>query len=182
MARRRARHFHSPARSIEPVSSGAPSAPASSSRWDTNSTPWPCAWSWAWSPSYSPIPGLRPDRCGRRGSRTRWATSSSTRFSSSERDEELRFGGIQSPRPSLELVCLIGGPLCTRGPVSEVWVASTDGASETKAGKATRRDWIGLSVIALPCLLYSMDLTVLDLAVPHLSTDLRPSASELLWI
>src|SRR5438093_6000553 len=50
------------------------------------------------------------------------------------------------------------------------------------APRATRRDWIGLAVIALPCLLYSMDLTVLNLAVPHLSADLRPSSSELLWI
>jgi len=48
--------------------------------------------------------------------------------------------------------------------------------------RATRRDWIGLAVIALPCLLYSMDLTVLNLAVPHLSADLRPSSSQLLWI
>jgi MFS transporter, DHA2 family, multidrug resistance protein len=48
--------------------------------------------------------------------------------------------------------------------------------------KATRRDWIGLAVIALPCLLYSMDLTVLNLAVPHLSADLSPSSSQLLWI
>ena len=48
--------------------------------------------------------------------------------------------------------------------------------------KATRREWIGLAVIALPCLLYSMDLTVLNLAVPHLSADLKPSASQLLWI
>ena len=48
--------------------------------------------------------------------------------------------------------------------------------------RATRREWIGLAVIALPCLLYSMDLTVLNLAVPQLSADLKPSASELLWI
>jgi DHA2 family multidrug resistance protein-like MFS transporter len=48
--------------------------------------------------------------------------------------------------------------------------------------KATRREWIGLAVLALPCLLYSMDLTVLNLAVPHLSADLKPSASQLLWI
>jgi DHA2 family multidrug resistance protein-like MFS transporter len=47
---------------------------------------------------------------------------------------------------------------------------------------ATRREWIGLAVIALPCLLYSMDLTVLNLAVPHLSADLKPSSSQLLWI
>ena len=48
--------------------------------------------------------------------------------------------------------------------------------------KATRREWIGLFVIALPCLLYSMDLTVLNLAVPALSADLQPSATQLLWI
>ena len=35
--------------------------------------------------------------------------------------------------------------------------------------RAGRREWIGLAVIALPCLLYSMDLTVLNLAVPSLS-------------
>jgi DHA2 family multidrug resistance protein-like MFS transporter len=48
--------------------------------------------------------------------------------------------------------------------------------------KATRREWIGLAVIALPCVLYSMDLTVLNLAVPQISADLRPSSSQLLWI
>ena len=47
---------------------------------------------------------------------------------------------------------------------------------------ATRREWIGLAVIALPCLLYAMDLTVLALAVPALTADLHPSATELLWI
>jgi MFS transporter, DHA2 family, multidrug resistance protein len=48
--------------------------------------------------------------------------------------------------------------------------------------KATRREWIGLAVIALPCLLYAMDLTVLYLAVPHLTADLTPSSAQLLWI
>src|SRR5262245_41487525 len=50
------------------------------------------------------------------------------------------------------------------------------------APKATRREWVGLAVLALPCLLYSMDLTVLNLAVPHLSADLKPSSTQLLWI
>jgi DHA2 family multidrug resistance protein-like MFS transporter len=45
-----------------------------------------------------------------------------------------------------------------------------------------RREWIGLAVLTLPCLLYAMDLTVLNLAVPHLSQDLRPSSTQLLWI
>jgi MFS transporter, DHA2 family, multidrug resistance protein len=49
----------------------------------------------------------------------------------------------------------------------------------TKAGK---REWIGLAVIALPCVLYSMDLTVLHLAVPRLSADLEPTSAQLLWI
>jgi DHA2 family multidrug resistance protein-like MFS transporter len=50
------------------------------------------------------------------------------------------------------------------------------------APRAGRREWVGLAVIALPCLLYAMDLTVLNLAVPHLSADLRPSSTQLLWI
>lgn len=48
--------------------------------------------------------------------------------------------------------------------------------------KAGSREWIGLAVIALPCLIYSMDLMVLNLAVPQLSEQLKPSASQLLWI
>jgi DHA2 family multidrug resistance protein-like MFS transporter len=48
--------------------------------------------------------------------------------------------------------------------------------------RAGRREWVGLAVIALPCMLYSMDLTVLYLAVPSLTTDLEPSSTELLWI
>jgi DHA2 family multidrug resistance protein-like MFS transporter len=48
--------------------------------------------------------------------------------------------------------------------------------------RATRREWLGLAVIALPCLLYAMDLTVLNLAVPSLSARLRPSSAQLLWI
>jgi DHA2 family multidrug resistance protein-like MFS transporter len=48
--------------------------------------------------------------------------------------------------------------------------------------RAGRREWIGLSVLALACLLYVMDLTVLHLAVPAMSEDLRPSSTQLLWI
>ncbi len=50
------------------------------------------------------------------------------------------------------------------------------------APKATRREWIGLAVIALPCLLYAMDLTVLNLALPAISADLEPTSTQLLWI
>ncbi len=55
-------------------------------------------------------------------------------------------------------------------------------SAAVSASRATRRDWIGLAVIALPCILYSMDLTVLNLAVPSLSADLKPTGAELLWI
>src|SRR5690242_5346213 len=48
--------------------------------------------------------------------------------------------------------------------------------------RATRRDWIGLCVLSLPCIVYSMDLTVLNLAVPSLSAQLRPGSVQLLWI
>jgi MFS transporter, DHA2 family, multidrug resistance protein len=48
--------------------------------------------------------------------------------------------------------------------------------------RAGRREWLGLAVIALPCLLYSMDLTVLHLAIPRLSEELKPSSAQLLWI
>src|SRR5829696_3843387 len=47
---------------------------------------------------------------------------------------------------------------------------------------ATRREWIGLAVLALACLLYVMDLTVLHLAIPSISADLHPSSAQLLWI
>jgi MFS transporter, DHA2 family, multidrug resistance protein len=48
--------------------------------------------------------------------------------------------------------------------------------------KAGRREWIGLAVLALACLLYVMDLTVLHLAVPAISADLAPTSAQLLWI
>src|SRR6266699_3951247 len=51
-----------------------------------------------------------------------------------------------------------------------------------EAPPAGRREWIALAVIALPCLLYSMDLSVLYLALPSLTADLKPSSGELLWI
>jgi MFS transporter, DHA2 family, multidrug resistance protein len=48
--------------------------------------------------------------------------------------------------------------------------------------KAGRREWVGLWVLTLACLLYVMDLTVLHLAVPAISADLHPSSAQLLWI
>ncbi|MFD5232850.1 MFS transporter [Streptomyces qaidamensis] len=48
--------------------------------------------------------------------------------------------------------------------------------------KAGRREWLGLTVLSLPCMLISMDSTVLYLAVPQLTADLRPTSTQLLWI
>lgn len=47
---------------------------------------------------------------------------------------------------------------------------------------AGRREWIGLFVLSIACLIYSMDLSVLFLALPAIISDLDPSASQLLWI
>jgi MFS transporter, DHA2 family, multidrug resistance protein len=55
-------------------------------------------------------------------------------------------------------------------------------AANGSSGKATRREWVGLVALALPCVLYAMDLTVLNLAIPSLTTDLQPTAAQLLWI
>ncbi len=48
--------------------------------------------------------------------------------------------------------------------------------------KATPREWIGLAVLALPCLVYAMDLTILHLAVPAIGEELKPSSAQMLWI
>jgi DHA2 family multidrug resistance protein-like MFS transporter len=61
-------------------------------------------------------------------------------------------------------------------------MAQSDTQITAQRQRATRREWIGLAVIALPCLLYAMDLTVLTLALPSISAELHPSSAELLWI
>ncbi|GLW12878.1 MFS transporter [Microtetraspora sp. NBRC 13810] len=58
---------------------------------------------------------------------------------------------------------------------------STD-AGTPAAPRATRREWLGLAILALPTMLIAMDLTVLHLALPTLTADLRPGNTELLWI
>ncbi|GAA1933238.1 MFS transporter [Streptomyces sodiiphilus] len=56
---------------------------------------------------------------------------------------------------------------------------STVNASRHRAGP---REWLGLAVLALPTLLLSIDVSVLHLAVPHISGSLDASASQMLWI
>lgn len=47
---------------------------------------------------------------------------------------------------------------------------------------AGRREWVGLAVLASIALLLSVDVSVLYLALPHLSGDLGASAPQQLWI
>ncbi|MYV97685.1 MFS transporter [Streptomyces sp. SID3343] len=49
------------------------------------------------------------------------------------------------------------------------------------AGKAGRREWIGLTVLLLPLLLVSMDMGVLYFAIPFIGEELEPSAPQQLW-
>ncbi|MEV4181930.1 MFS transporter [Streptosporangium canum] len=48
--------------------------------------------------------------------------------------------------------------------------------------RAGAREWVGLAVLVLPCVLASMDMSVMFVALPSLTADLKPSSSELLWI
>ena len=52
----------------------------------------------------------------------------------------------------------------------------------TPTTKAGRREWFGLAVLVLPCLLVSMDMSVLFFGLPFISADLTPTSSQLLWI
>ncbi|PYC68200.1 MFS transporter [Streptomyces tateyamensis] len=47
---------------------------------------------------------------------------------------------------------------------------------------AGRRAWLALTVLMLPLLLVSMDVSVLYFAVPFISKDLHPSSTQQLWI
>jgi DHA2 family multidrug resistance protein-like MFS transporter len=47
---------------------------------------------------------------------------------------------------------------------------------------AGRREWLGLGVLSLACLLATMDLTILWLALPAIASDLGASRTEQLWI
>ncbi len=55
-------------------------------------------------------------------------------------------------------------------------------SSAVTAPRAGRREWIGLAVLALPTTLLSLDMSVLYLALPYLSSDLGASSTQQLWI
>lgn len=54
--------------------------------------------------------------------------------------------------------------------------------STTASPRSSRRAWFGLAVLVLPVLLVSMDMSVLFLTLPTLTTDLDPTAAQQLWI
>ena len=63
----------------------------------------------------------------------------------------------------------------TAGPLS-----GSQGAEPTPPSPRLR--WLALAVLVLAVLLVGIDVTVLGLAAPFLSEDLRPSSTQLLWI
>ncbi|ADD40953.1 MFS transporter [Stackebrandtia nassauensis] len=48
--------------------------------------------------------------------------------------------------------------------------------------KASPRQWLGLSVLLLPTMLLFLAMTVLFLATPYITADLKPSGPQVLWI
>ncbi|MFC9327981.1 MFS transporter [Kitasatospora sp. NPDC057015] len=56
------------------------------------------------------------------------------------------------------------------------------GPGRPAARTASRREWIAFTVLLLPLLLVSMDVSVLYFAVPFINQDLAPTATQQLWI
>ena len=61
-------------------------------------------------------------------------------------------------------------------------MTTTQSAETAPAPRAGRKEWIGLAVLVLPCLLTSMDMSVLLFGLPFISADLKPGATQQLWI
>ncbi|MFJ9040224.1 MFS transporter [Streptomyces sp. NPDC102406] len=56
------------------------------------------------------------------------------------------------------------------------------GTAPTPDSRAGRREWVALSVLMLPLLLVSMDVSVLYFAIPAINADLAPTGTQQLWI
>jgi MFS transporter, DHA2 family, multidrug resistance protein len=61
-------------------------------------------------------------------------------------------------------------------------MTTTQSPENAPAQRAGRKEWIGLAVLVLPCLLISMDMSVLLFGLPFISASLKPSATQQLWI
>lgn len=66
--------------------------------------------------------------------------------------------------------------------MSDMRTGTVHGIDEGSVHRASRRDWLGLVVLAFAVLLIAVDGTVLDLALPFISSDLQPTSNQLLWI
>jgi DHA2 family multidrug resistance protein-like MFS transporter len=60
--------------------------------------------------------------------------------------------------------------------------AATSTSERTVPDRAGPRQWAGLAVLALPCLVVAMDAHLLHLALPRVAADLRLSGEGLLWV
>src|SRR5687768_11606937 len=90
--------------------------------------------------------------------------------------------GMHRPQAAADRTCHIRVAVSQLKKSERDFVVTTSTTAAVPARKATRREWLGLIAIAFPCMIYSMDLTVLNLAVPTLTRELKPTAGELLWI
>lgn len=52
----------------------------------------------------------------------------------------------------------------------------------TPSPRAGRKEWTALGVLMLPLALVSMDVSILYFAIPYISQDLEPNATQQLWI
>ncbi|MET8117426.1 MFS transporter [Streptomyces prasinus] len=59
---------------------------------------------------------------------------------------------------------------------------TTDPPNASPPARAGRREWTALTVLMLPLLLVSMDVSVLYFAIPEITADLAPSGTQQLWI
>jgi len=66
--------------------------------------------------------------------------------------------------------------------VKEVPVSTATEPTAVAAPRAGRRAWFALAVLMLPVLLVSVDNTVLNFALPAISSALTPTGTQLLWI
>ncbi len=88
-------------------------------------------------------------------------------------------GGERIPRKSSRRSCRFGRrPLVGRLDERRRPPMKATGSRPESAQKR----WLGLMVLALPTLLLSLDVSVLYLALPHLSRDLGVTGTEQLWI
>lgn len=58
----------------------------------------------------------------------------------------------------------------------------TSPPAETPGTRAGVREWCALAVLMIPVLLTSVDNTVLSFALPQVSTALKPSGTQMLWL